>query len=502
MEIARFVPLLILYGLLHGLAYAQEISILELSPHHSIPALFMFNLGIDLGHFAVAVLLAVLQKYWKEMAVLRLFLGYVVGAISLASMVLLFQEHVMTGRTDVLGLETIQSQTQFSLPASPNQQAGGQRPRAAGRLTNPVVNYLSIKPYEVRQEILMQARAAVQFLGADDRGMGGIPVESLEAIKGGILDLFRQNNSIRINGQVSEPVLVRADFVTLGPAGVELREEPVSESLDDGIIGLTLVHETSGLADAITLRWDLFSPQVPQVESTTVDPFGGESMILSSDRNELRWKRRLSGFRVPVVEEIAVEKQRLPLVSLGLFVITLGIILNRGKAVAGRKTLLSLTCIGLTLYPFLRFPVSLPLVSQWTPSPDRTAMILEDLLTNVYLSFEVRNEDDVYDRLAVSVTGNQLTKIYLDSRRSLEFENRGDARASVEEVEILAVDEVQRAEESGFIADTRWTVAGSVSHFGHTHYRRNRYHALVTFDVVRNTWKIRQIELIEEKRLL
>ena len=55
---------------------------------------------------------------------------------------------------------------------------------------------------------------------------------------------------------------------------------------------------------------------------------------------------------------------------------------------------------------------------------------------------------------------------------------------------------------NGFIAEAVWTVSGSVSHFGHTHYRRNRNHALMTFVMDDYSWKIKDIELIDEKRLL
>ena len=67
---------------------------------------------------------------------------------------------------------------------------------------------------------------------------------------------------------------------------------------------------------------------------------------------------------------------------------------------------------------------------------------------------------------------------------------------------ILSVSNVKRVEHGGFIANAVWTVSGSVSHFGHTHYRQNKNHALVTFVIEGNLWKIRDIELIEEKRLL
>jgi len=40
----------------------------------------------------------------------------------------------------------------------------------------------------------------------------------------------------------------------------------------------------------------------------------------------------------------------------------------------------------------------------------------------------------------------------------------------------------------------------SVRHFGHTHYRRNQYHSLVSFVMDGDFWKIKDIELMEEQR--
>ena len=72
----------------------------------------------------------------------------------------------------------------------------------------------------------------------------------------------------------------------------------------------------------------------------------------------------------------------------------------------------------------------------------------------------------------------------------------------MDEVDILAINKVSNSKADGFIADAVWTVSGSVSHFGHTHYRRNKNHALVTFVMEGGSWKIKDIELLEEKRLL
>ena len=54
----------------------------------------------------------------------------------------------------------------------------------------------------------------------------------------------------------------------------------------------------------------------------------------------------------------------------------------------------------------------------------------------------------------------------------------------------------------GVSVTARWTVSGSVNHFGHTHYRRNRYAARVDLLPVDGIWKIGGIEVLEEEREL
>jgi len=331
-------------------------------------------------------------------------------------------------------------------------------------------------------------------------------VKSQELIKAGILQMIEEINSISIDGIETKPALSMVDFITLGPAGVITRPDPVVESLDNGIIGLTMVYETKELADNLFIDWRLFSDNVQEIETTTIDPFGGSMKILKPSDNLLHWERKLSGYTVPVLEEIKIENPRIPVISVLLFLLA-GILflisINFRKRLFTQPALLSIVGIGFILFPFLRPPIDIPVVSQWKPSKERTSVILDGLLTNVYRSFEVRNESDVYDRLSMSVIGDQLTQIYLESRESLEMENRGGARAKVDKVELSEVKEVLRSEEEdGFIAELTWMVSGSVNHFGHTHYRQNKYHALVTFVKDNQSWKIKNIEVIDEKRIL
>ena len=63
-----YLPLLFFFGLVHGLAYAQELSAVDLSLDHKLPALLMFNAAIDIGHFASAFLMLLAAKLFGKLA--------------------------------------------------------------------------------------------------------------------------------------------------------------------------------------------------------------------------------------------------------------------------------------------------------------------------------------------------------------------------------------------------------------------------------------------------
>ena len=132
---------------------------------------------------------------------------------------------------------------------------------------------------------------------------------------------------------------------------------------------------------------------------------------------------------------------------------------------------------------------------------DEAKTILARVLPNVYRALEARTESAVFDRLALSVTGETLSDVYLDHRKALQMEERGGARARVEAVEVIDVAAVEPLDSGGFAAEADWTIGGTVTHFGHRHFRQNRYSARVT--VVRDdgSWKLRDVEILDEERL-
>lgn len=124
------------------------------------------------------------------------------------------------------------------------------------------------------------------------------------------------------------------------------------------------------------------------------------------------------------------------------------------------------------------------------------------LLKNVYRAFDFREEEDVYVKLAIGVSGGLLTDIYLQNRKSMVFEQAGGAQVKIRQVEVLEAEVEAPSTQKGTLAiRTKWTATGNVGHWGHIHTRQNVYDAILTLAVVDGSWKISGIELLEEKRI-
>jgi hypothetical protein len=186
--------------------------------------------------------------------------------------------------------------------------------------------------------------------------------------------------------------------------------------------------------------------------------------------------------------------------------VPLGIRIRRrrnGGPIGWQIGMVAVLVIGsLLLYPILQIAVAKP--AQLAPrlTEEEAQTVLDGLLNNIYRSFDFREEADVYDRLATSVSGDLLSDIYLQNRRSLVVTQAGGAQARVKEVEILSVTvDPSNASPLGLIFDASWTAMGTVGHWGHIHTRKNQYHATIDVEPVEGAWKIIRLELLDEKRI-
>jgi hypothetical protein len=157
---------------------------------------------------------------------------------------------------------------------------------------------------------------------------------------------------------------------------------------------------------------------------------------------------------------------------------------------------------GAVAYPFTRVDIERPAVMASELGPERSRALLQVLLKNVYRAFDFRDEEDVYDKLAVSVRGELLSDIYLQNRRAFAVQQAGGAQAKIKSVEIQeAVAERLDNGRLAYAIKGRWTAQGTVGHWGHIHMRKNQYAAIVTVEADNDAWKITDLEVLEEKRI-
>ena len=511
-------------GLLHGLGWAGVLASEGIAGSSLIFNLLAFNLSIDAAQLLLAGALAgaiKLGSTWPFLQQRRRLAGYSLGILALTSFFVpqTYQGMSMTNLPTTLEEQKSSSTTAESVPGSsplPNSQnlvdqsiSETSEPDNT-QLKSPLMSFVTIEPLEIRHEILLSVRSVETWLDFDWQNKQFLEIEEQEQLKQRLSKILINANPIKIDGVTVNPIVDRINFVTIDSKGTLPREKVIREELDQAVVGIVLAYLISTVPEEVMVQWDLFSPQVEAIAMMITDPETSQTHWLKPDQPVALWQNKLTNFALPSIEAIAVKAPPLPFPVISVLIVASTLLLDTfplktegGKA---QSNPLIITRIFLPLavlaYPLLVWSIPLRLPFQSKPSSTQAAFILDSLLTNVYRAFEFRDQEDIYDKLAISVTGEELTDIYLESLRSLEVENRGGARARVDHVDVTEVSTVHSLPEGKIVVQAQWRVAGSVSHFGHTHFRHNQYEALVTITFRDSVWKINQIEIIDEHRLL
>ena len=376
-----------------------------------------------------------------------------------------------------------------------------------------LMTFLYVEPYEVRHEILTRVRDLEEWMDLGLRGDEYIEVDELETLKQRIGEFLLTRNPVLIDGSAAKPILDRTNYVKVGLTGIQLVEKPARLEISTAIVGIIITYLTDGLPQEVTVDWDLFTDQVQKVPATATDPAGPLPTFLSAGDNVHRWTNFLKNYKLPTVQEVQVAGSlgefRLPWLSLicaVLLLLPVVLLLRRirrgGSVVMPLVSGLVLLVAGIVAWPLAGITVTRPATLAGEMPPAQAQDLLQVLLKNVYRAFDFRNEDDVYDKLAFSVSGDLLADIYLQNRKSFSIQKAGGAQAKIKSIEIEAAT-AERLDDRplAYAIKSRWSAQGSVGHWGHVHTRRNRYDAIVTVEAVDGVWKITDLEILEEQRV-
>ena len=376
-----------------------------------------------------------------------------------------------------------------------------------------LMSFLYVEPYEVRHESLTRVKDMAQWLDLGLRGDRYIEVDELEPLKRRIGEFLLRKNPVRIDGKPRKPILDRTNYVKVGLSGIQLIELPERLEISTAIVGVIIAYMTERIPQEVTVDWELFTDQIQRVPAIAIDPAGPFASFLEPQDNVHTWTNFLNNYQMPTVQQVAVADAlrsiRLPLGSL-LCLVALLLVAQQGRSRWRARLSMRLQIIlavlllaaGVGLYPFAGVSITRPGALAPTLTDADAKVILHSLLKNVYRAFDFRQEADVYDKLAVSVSGELLADVYLQSRKSLLIQKAGGAQARVKAVEVSEVTVTRLPERPlALVCNTTWTSLGTVGHWGHVHTRKNLYQAMLTVEPVDGAWKITALELLEEKRL-
>lgn len=376
----------------------------------------------------------------------------------------------------------------------------------------PLSVFLYVDFFEVRKEVVVRPKDLQQWVDLGLEGVQTIGVEQQAELKAQVADFLADRGHVTIDGRPVQGTLDRIHFIrrSLRTTGVVDPPEPLD--LNTATLGVIFVYPIAGLPQEATVAWDLFGPKIQAVPAAATDEAGGMPSTLTPDDPVLVWTNFLTNPTKPAM--IAVKAPEAPKISFplisallfGAFLLLVAVGFRkvrkgdgapRGILLAGAAALV----LGVLTLPYARASLPSPLPRGPALEPPQDKEVLHALLYNVYRAFDHRDENHVYDQLALTISGDLLNDVYLQVRRSMELENQGGARVKVDEVEIIECFEEHKPDTARLAYRCRWTAAGSVGHWGHIHRRINQYDAMITIEPLEEVWKITAIDLREEQRV-
>jgi hydrogenase/urease accessory protein HupE len=218
---------------------------------------------------------------------------------------------------------------------------------------------------------------------------------------------------------------------------------------------------------------------------------------------------RFLGVQVPT--DAALGLVRIPLLALVLAVAATLLWPRRRRVLeelgierkAGRAHW-ALAGLAFFLLPVGTVAVRNPFFEPTAPKGDDARRVLSRVLWNTYHAFNIRDEDELYDTLSRSVTGELVGDLYLDSRRRLTAGTREGAEVTVREVRVVKVGDAVRGADidAGFSYPCKWIVVARVRHLQHVHHRQNIYNGTIAVRIDGDRWKIAGVELTSEDRVV
>lgn len=373
----------------------------------------------------------------------------------------------------------------------------------------------------VRLDLGLNLAMVDELLEPTREEMDALHEVEARGLRAPLLEALRPVLGLRIDGVEVTPVELDFSWQDADPTLVPLFPTCGARALIQ--LRYSLEYPVKSPPARVALRWGLYPPDValaprpeaPPIEIRALLSAGTEELWigLSEEQPEFVWSGQLRP-RGELFESVPDPLPQADLEGLVKRSILLGVSLL--ALLAGCFLLRRLPALGWPLFAIGVAGAAWVAKQNTSSTPaldtEQALAVFRPLHANIYRAFDYDTESDVYDALERSVEGKLLDRLYDEIYTDLVLADDGGAVCKVTAVDLLE-SEVQetsaedaaaldaRAPGRTFDVTARWTVAGQVHHWGHSHSRTNEYQARYTVVARDAGWRIAGSQLLEQRRL-
>ena len=398
-----------------------------------------------------------------------------------------------------------------------------QREKSMGLISySSVYSFLYIEKFEVRHEVLIPLATLLTMMDLERKDPDFLEVDEQVAAEDAVVSLIAQATPLKIGGKKVQPNHVRVDYYGLGLADLAMQTERKRISVSNGRVGVILSFDGKEPISDVQLEWDLFNDIVLIVDSVIISDKLTEKTQFAKYLNHNRYdwsdpdRKLLPPIeQVTTVVELAADSTATKSTRSFPFFSTIAIGLALLALLAKpiwRTWWATLAIAGsLLVSAWFLSPYQATAVFQSTPQKGAEGLeiseqvaedVFQQLHQNLFRAFEYRHDSDIYDALDKSVAGDLLRELYLQVIQSLRMKEQGGSIARIDEIKVLntSVEPWQSPDHSvGFRCRSEWNLVGTVEHWGHVHQRVNQYEADFVVHQINGSWKIVDLQMINEE---
>jgi hypothetical protein len=320
--------------------------------------------------------------------------------------------------------------------------------------------YMYVEPREVRLEALVRVRDLLGWLADEGLAMVNLAEGNDSQLKALASEYFAEQVPVHIDGSRAGVSATRAEFLEIGPTGLQVMQAGDSIDTAAALIGISLSYWGDRLPQTVSAGWKFFDARLDRVPTNVIDPAGPFRGIITPEYPVLEWQNFLRTYEEPAVHKVLSDAV--------------------GWSVMDDVKLMLLDSVDETL----------------------AVNIAGALLSQTRQAYYERVPAELDRVLGELVVAENLVDVRKELNRAFAVPTRGGGVASVEMIEAVTVSDLSPlGDVDGFSALLSWTAEAVGRHWGHEDRRNLQFRALVDIARVDDSWLFANLTIVEAGRV-